>query len=172
MARPRMGRSTDTYTIFVSSSDEAKVLRQRAGTIVDLFNRQLAQARSPIRLETDLWEDTSAHKVPAGKVNDEFVRRALESDLTIVLLMKELRPGTKAELNAVMDDDSTELAVLWFKPKSGKTGKNLLAQIKRFKNDKRVFINEFGDWESDDAWLGLFRAILWFFLKILTERES
>src|SRR6266849_9769774 len=96
-----------TYRIFLSSGDDARALRDRVDRIVtDSINSQLLEAGEKVRLEVDRWERTAPQRAePDRQTNDRFVQRALDSNVTITLLLEQLGEGTRAELEAVLDTD-------------------------------------------------------------------
>jgi len=107
-----------TYRIFLSSGDDARALRDRVDRIVtDSINSQLLEAGEEVRLEVDRWERTAAQRIEPGRhTNDLFVQRALDSNVTITLLVEQLGKGTRTELEAVLDADK-QISALWFVPR-------------------------------------------------------
>src|SRR5256885_13369168 len=99
--------NVDQYTLFLSSSDQAatRKLRRRVKALVDdVVGPQLRRfPEAEVSLAVDMWEREAAQKAPkGGKVNDLFVELARASALTLVLILDELRPGTKEELEAAL----------------------------------------------------------------------
>ncbi|MFI2489940.1 hypothetical protein ACH47X_23710 [Promicromonospora kroppenstedtii] len=110
----RPGHLVFRFVFFVSSGND--VVRQR-----DLFEALVVEANHQFRLredverpfvlEVDRWEHDAPRRTT--EMNEEFVRRARESHLTVVLLATEVRPGTREEIEAVLGEKDTQLAVVW-----------------------------------------------------------
>jgi hypothetical protein len=166
------GLETRSYLIFLSSASELVQTRDLVGRwIEEVFNSQLIQSRSEVRLEVDRWEFTPAQLTTAATTNQQFVDRAVSSHLSLVLLRDYLGPGTREEFEALLDDDrfkSTppnvrpEVSSVWFKPTSGARE----GEIKEFLDDHKedILYNEAGAPRSGDAMIVLarilFRAVL------------
>jgi hypothetical protein len=110
-------RQTRTLRVFLSSGGDAIVERDFLDALIrDGLVPPLMHSGSPIRIEVDRWERTAPHKiVRGGSPNDEFVARAKVANLVVGILKEELRPGTKEELEAVLEDDEAEVevAIVW-----------------------------------------------------------
>src|SRR5262245_27776022 len=113
--------NTAEYTLFLSSSDqtETKALRRRIKSLIDdVYSPQLRDNDERARLAVRMWERAAAEQAPPGETtNERFVRMARESSLTLVLILDELRDGTREELEAAIDEPDTQLAVLSFRPR-------------------------------------------------------
>lgn len=107
------GSMITQYCVFVSSGDDAVELRNRVdGLIRNAVDPGLAAHQ--IRFDADLWEQKPPRRLSGREtVDDEFVRRALNSDLVMTLLLAKLGNGTKKEIEAVLNSP-TELKALWF----------------------------------------------------------
>jgi hypothetical protein len=69
----------------------------------------------PVRIFVDRWEREAASRPDEGEpVNAQFVRKALRSNITLCLLNDELRPGTREEIEAVLDTKQIDLGIVWF----------------------------------------------------------
>jgi len=110
---------THTATIFLSSGNDAARLRDRVDLLVRTISTQFKNASSPFRFEIDRWEDHAPQRAATENLNDEFVRCAKKSHLTLVLLLDEVRPGTREEIEGVLSETNTQLAVLRFKETDG-----------------------------------------------------
>jgi hypothetical protein len=158
---PRPPSDGFTYTVFLSSSSEVGVveLRDRVDALItQVITPQLQEAGTGLAILVDRWENTAAQKSATGHVNDEFIRRATESDLVIVILFHELRPGTHAEINAVIGLSEVDLALLQFGPLTGKGSRkvqHLLAD-----NRERIKYSPVPDPSSDLAWHEIMRVLL------------
>jgi hypothetical protein len=111
----RPPRTTHMTTIFLSSGSDAIHLRNRVDLLVRTISTQFQAARSPYRFEIDRWEDHAAQRAPTDNLNDIFVQCAKDSHLTLVLLLNEIRPGTREEIEGVLSEENAQLAVLRFK---------------------------------------------------------
>jgi hypothetical protein len=120
----RQPSATDEYTLFLSSSDQADVrmLRKRVKDLVeDVISPELRHSRASARLAVEMWERAAPERNRPGETtNQRFVRMAREASLTMVLILDELRDGTREELEAALDEPEAQLAVLSFSP-----GRNL-----------------------------------------------
>lgn len=106
---------TRTIQLFVSSGDDALEQRDfldalvRNGIVPVLIDRG-----HTVRFDVDRWERTAPHKIlPGGSPNDEFVARAKRATLVVCILIDELGPGTREELEAALAQEGVELAVVW-----------------------------------------------------------
>src|SRR5687767_69770 len=90
------------YCVFVSSGDDAVELRNRVdGLIRNAVNPELSSHE--IRFDADLWEQKAPRRLfGLETVDDEFVQRAVDSDLVMTLLLARLGRGTKKEVEAVL----------------------------------------------------------------------
>jgi hypothetical protein len=104
------------YTVFLSSGEDARELRELVHALVDnVVNQELKQAGSNVRLSVTAWDRVAAGRALEGEtVNDRFVRLARASSLALCLLIARLGQGTREEIAAVLDTADVELAVLWF----------------------------------------------------------
>lgn len=159
----RLGAPGHIYRVFISSSNDASDVRRRLrGLIDDVFNPALMQGGWPFVLHADMWERTAAKKVAGKNVNEQFVDRALESNLTIVALIDHLRGGTKQELEAVLAKGEVELSVLRLsaKPRE-KAAKDSVGKYLTSIQDK-IFYYSLTDQgpDSEDAWFEIVRQLL------------
>jgi hypothetical protein len=99
----------------VSSGDDALVERDFLDALIrDGVNAVLMNLDFSVRFEVDRWERSSPHKILTGaSPNDEFVARARRANLVVSVLIDDLGPGTKEELEAALDEDDLELSVVW-----------------------------------------------------------
>lgn len=107
-------------TVFISSSseDEAKVLRKHVKARAAAHTDALRQAGSMLTIEPTFWEQVPPQQVTDGTVNGKFVRMAQESHCTLAILVKELRKGTREEIEAILPLTSEEvfLSILLYPP--------------------------------------------------------
>lgn len=148
-----------TLRIFISSGDDAVDLRERvAGLIEKAVNSQLRQLDIDLQLQVDRWEDTAPDTNEAGeRTNERFVKRALDCDLTLALLLKNLGPGTREEIEATLNAGK-ELKVLWFVPKRSKPR----SQVAKFLEplSERIYYDKTGKPEDEESWHGIVRVLL------------
>ncbi len=117
-----LGSPTTLLTVFISSGDDALGQRDFIDALVrDGVNAALRQLNVPVRFEVDRWERTAPHKIlPGASSNDEFVARARAADLVVSVLIDRLGPGTREELEAALDEDDVEVAILWCEQREGR----------------------------------------------------
>lgn len=156
----RLGQAdfVQLYRIFLSSGDDALLLRDRVTRLVDeVLSPQLKDAGEQIRFEIDRWERTAAQRTDDTATNAQFVRRALNSQLTLTLLIDQLGAGTREELEAVLAADR-EVSALWFVPRTGAQQ----SPVAEFLNVRRANLTyeRTGEPASDEAWEGVFRVLI------------
>jgi hypothetical protein len=169
--------NVDQYTLFLSSSDqpETKKLRKRVKTLIDdVISPELRRfPEAEVALVVDMWEREAPQKAPTGgNPNDRFVSLARESALTLVLILDELRNGTKEELEAALDETEVELAVLAFAPPKATPAEKLKALDDYFDKIKsEVLYDRRLSPNSDDAWFGLVKILVAFAIGALRTSE-
>jgi hypothetical protein len=147
------------YRIFLSSGDDALELRDRVeGLIERALNPQLKDAGELIRFEVDRWERTAAHRTRDPETNAQFVRRALQSHLTLTLLLAHLGEGTRGELEAVLDETDNEISALWFVPRRGDQDSSVATWLNARR--ERVYYDRCGTSDSHESWEGIFRVLI------------
>lgn len=127
--------------------------------------------RSRVRIEVRRWEHYASRALHGARVNEVFVEEVLRSNLTLGLLIQDLRPGTLEELTAALTEVPERVAVLWFR----QPGEEASASLREFlKTWQEVLLyNEVGPADEDLAWLGLTRIVIDFLVRILhDETES
>jgi hypothetical protein len=96
--------TVQSYNLFLSSSDETDTrrLRDRVQRLVyEVINPRLSEyEQAGVRLDIQRWEQTAPQRVAEGGVNQLFVAKVRRSALTMVLLLDEIRPGTREEFEA------------------------------------------------------------------------
>jgi len=109
------GLPVSEYTVFLSSADDALELRQRVdGLFHNVVQPILRDRQVNVRFHLDMWEKTEPRRLEDEEtIDDEFVARAVASNLLLTLLVAKLGPGTEKEIRAVLDS-GTEIALLWF----------------------------------------------------------
>ena len=151
--------ATYSYRVFLSSGDDAIRLRDRAESLFAIASHSLVQNDAPFRVEVDRWEHTAAQRGESDHLNDLFVERAKRAHLTLVLLLRDIRPGTLEEVEAVLDETTDrDVAVVWFHD----PGVTPTAELDAFLAKRRdeILYAEVGPPDSEDAWYGLVRVVI------------
>lgn len=162
--------ASNTYTLFLSSADDewTEKLRVRVKRLIeDVINPRLGGYReSGVRLALDMWEREAAQRTaPGERVNDLFVERAKASQLTMVLLLDEIRPGTRQELDAALAQLGVQVALLIFDRPEGPLDAQRFQELKDYiealrARDDIFYDGRCGEPDSDDAWLSLTRTLI------------
>jgi hypothetical protein len=153
--------------VFLSSGNDARDLRDRVEKIFRAASEILGIRNSPIRIDINRWEHHASQRVPRGRVNDQFVAEAKKATMTVALLLQDLRPGTLAELQAVLTQTDRSVAVLWFRQPGEPASDALRRFLDRWQN--QLLYNEVGDPDDETAWLGLVRVLVDFLVKIVHD---
>ena len=148
---------TSSYRVFLSSGSDVVALRDRTDRLCMIATNVLSRNNQLVRLEVDRWENTPPHRAASDHLNDEFVERALQSNIVIALLQHELRPGTLEELEAVLGRGGIEVAVCCFASDQPRSPE-LLAFLATWK--ERMLYKEIDAPDSDEAWLELTRLVM------------
>ncbi len=148
-----------TYRIFLSSGDDAAGLRERVkGLVEEAVNSQLMQLGMDLRLELDIWERTAPEtNEPGESTNQRFVKRALDSNLTLALLLAKLGPGTREEIEATLEAGQ-ELKVLWFVPRRSRPQSEVASFLEPLSG--RLYYDQTGNPDDDESWHGIVRTLL------------
>jgi hypothetical protein len=162
--------ASNTYTLFLSSADDewTQKLRSRVKRLIDdVINPRLGGYREAgVRLALDMWEREAAQRAsPGRKVNDLFVEKAKDSQLTLVLLLDEIRPGTREELDAALAQLGVQVALLIFERPNGPLDAQKFQELNDYidalrARDDLFYDSRCGEPDSDDAWLSLIRTLL------------
>jgi hypothetical protein len=162
------------YPIFLSSGQDAEVLRDRVDRVIHkCLNAQLSARGWPVHFPVWRWEDVEARAADRGEtVNDTFVQMARESSVVIVLLHDELRPGTRDELLSVKDDPDVDLKVLWFH-KSRRLPFRRSSSVAEFLETHKdsVLHTRISEQDGEDAWIALVRNLVSTLLKALRSDQ-
>ena len=153
-------RPAFTFTFFISSSAQMLSQRDWFQEATRIANEQFRTRWRPplplINLDVDRWEQDAGHKSQTD-LNADFVRRAQESHLTVVLLGNQLRPGTQEEIEGVLAVDNVQLAVLWMRDIDRRTSGGL-RQFLRSNRDNFLW-NETGPPGSRQATLSMLKIL-------------
>lgn len=168
----------DRYTLFLSSSNEpdARRLRERVKTLVDdVIGPQLflEYPESGVSLYVDMWERTAAQKVAGANVNAQFVTRAQKANLTLVIILDELKNGTKEELEAAVAAPGVEVSLFSFAPSRNADPKQV-ERVKRTlrKYQDKVLYKRVGNPRSDDAWVQITRELVAFAFAAIRKSDG
>lgn len=164
--------ATRTVIIFLSSGSDAARLRDRVDLLVRTISAQFRNAGSPLRFEVDRWEDHAPQRATTSNLNDEFVRCAKGSHLTLVLLLNEVRQGTREEIEGVLSETTTQLAVLRFKQADGDELTD--EELRKFleANKGKFLYKEVLGPDSDAAWAAIMMVLAQAVADVTTERVS
>ena len=148
-----------TYRIFLSSGDDATALRQRIDDlIIEAVNSQLLQANVNLRLEVDRWERTAAAtNNPGESTNEQFVKRAVESQLTLALLRSRIGQGTREEIEAALEAEQP-VSVLWFVPRKSRPRSQVAAFLES--KQEHLYFDKTGRPDEEASWHGIVRVLL------------
>jgi hypothetical protein len=162
--------ASNTYRLFLSSADDewTQKLRDRVKRLVDdVINPRLGDYREAgVWLALETWERGAAQRVARGRrVNDLFVDKAKAAQLTLVLLIDEIRPGTREELDAALAQVGVQVALLIFERPGGPTNVEKFRELEDYITQLRLRDDLFydrrcGEPNSDEAWLALTKTLL------------
>ena len=141
-----------------SSGSDVVPQRDLFEGMVRATNDQFRIRRDPNRpftLEVDRWEQDAPRRTT--EMNEEFVRRACQSHATVVLLSTEVRPGTRAEIEGVLNESDVQLSVIWMEQPDSR--RRAAALKKFFRENQDIAYHRTGPPESADAVLAMVRVI-------------
>ncbi len=158
------------YRVFLSSGNDALQVRERLDRLItNVVVPQLSHADAPFRIEVVRWEAAAAQRVPSEHTNDLFVEQACRCHLVIVLLLQEIRPGTREEIQAVLDEKGIDVAVLQFGDSPSDT--QGWADLNDFleANRERLFYKRVESLASEDAEHELLRVLIRLVIRAFLE---
>lgn len=166
------GRSMTSYRVFLSSghTPELRMLRDRVEALCRVMSELLMHHRLPARLDIARWEHTPPQLVEGDRLNPQFVEQALASDLVVVLLGTELRPGTREELEAVLlEHGRIAVAVFCFGPRDCRS-----TELQEFLDAREniFFYKEVESVDGDDAWYELVRSVVSFMVSVVRRHDQ
>ena len=128
--------------VFISSGSDLASERQILRDLVDAFNKQAFDARVDYMFSIRAWEDAVSRRT-YGDGNREFRYDASIANVVIVLLSRELRRGTEEELDAALQTDNVQVAIILMDPPDESTEieseKYLLAKLAKIRENVRWF---------------------------------
>lgn len=149
--------SLPIYRVFLSSGDDARDLRDRVDRLVtEAVNSQLMHVGINLRLEVDRWERTAATNNPNESTNDQFVKRALNSNLTLALFRRKVGQGTREEIEATLAADKS-VSVLWFVPRKSKPKSEVATFLEPLAD--RLYYDKTGRPDEDESWHGIIKVL-------------
>lgn len=170
--------TVQSYNLFLSSSDEAATqrLRERVQRLVyEVINPRLSDyEQAGVRLDVQRWEQTAPQRVATGQVNELFVTKARRSALTMVLLLDEIRQGTREEFEAALAEPDSQVSVLIF-DRPGGSDQQKAAQLDAYLAPYRnqIFYNDrCGEPDGDDAWVALVNTLLEFTFSAMQQNDE
>lgn len=108
-----LGRSTETYTIFLSSDTTVVDIRDFVEDLVNkVMNPILVGPPFHIHLHVERWERTAAQRAPEDGVGALFVEKAVACDAILVLFQDTVGEGTRSELDAYLDRGKGRVCVV------------------------------------------------------------
>lgn len=161
MPKPPSLRQVSEIEIFVSSSSEpeALYLREEIDRLATRVNVNLRETSQPFSVGIYHWYQQPARKARPRKVNQVFVERALRSAAVFALLVRFLRPGTKAEVKAVYSSD-VPLSVFYCPPDGDRSTAHWRLRLFLRWLQKRVVYKSCGDPRGRIASENLYDAML------------
>ena len=156
----RAGPRPQELTIFLSSGDDALDARDCVEGLVErVFNPQLRRTNAPFRFAVERWEREAAQRNQPGEgTNDRFVRMAREADMTVALLLEHLGPGTREELEAVLDETNHQIKPLWFVTPHTHPESDVATFLDEHAD--RLLHEKLGEIGSTESWEGIVKVLL------------
>jgi hypothetical protein len=139
---PGPGVLVTRYVIFLSSESELMEQRDLFESMVKTVDAQFRLHEDPDRpfvLVVERWEDDAPLKTP-GDARERYAQRAREANLTFVLLWKKLLPGTLMEIEAALEEDEVQLAVVWMQEPGAARSRSKLAKFLRENGHKFQYV--------------------------------
>jgi hypothetical protein len=170
--------TVQSYNLFLSSSDEPETrrLRDRVQRLVyEVINPRLSEyEQARVRLDIQRWEQTAPQRVAEGGVNRLFVGKARRSALTMVLLLDEIRPGTREEFEAALAQPDSQVSVLIFVRPGGD---NEVSAGERDTylaphRNQILYSDRCGEPDGDDAWIALVNTLLTFTFSAMQQNDE
>lgn len=173
LGKPKPGTPVAEHTIFISSANDALDLRERVdGLIHNAINPILRSRKLRIRFEPDMWEKSAPRRLAENEtIDDEFVARAVASQLMVTLLYERLGPGTKKEIEAVLASE-TEISMLWFGELGNKPEGGLGEFLKELEDEEVLRYDTAGEPDSRASWEAIVRVLLAAILDRLSDQRE
>lgn len=156
------GNLISEYVVFLSSSNDAIEVRERIdGLIKNSVNPALKElGEDGARFYLEKWEHTEARRLqPGEKFDDEFVAKALSSDLMMTLVVDRVGPGTRLEMEEVAKSD-TEIAALWFVAFGDQPDTEAASFLNELQDDGILRYKQAGPVGSEESWQAIVRVLI------------
>ncbi len=126
--------------IFISSGSDLENERNLLRDLIETFNKQAIDARTDFQFNIRAWEDAVTRRTH-GDGNREFRFDASIANVVIVLLNRDLRKGTEEELDAALNAEYVQVAMILMDPPDKSTRfkdeKHLWAKLRQIQDDVR-----------------------------------
>ena len=157
------------YRVFFSSATECDWAREHCLRLVEVANGFLPDR---FQIKVVRWEDDPPQQVHGESLQERYVRAALSCHAAVVLLQHELRPGTRAEVDALLELPTTsrELLTVVFEPEAGGSRSADVDDLLGRLRDAEVRYDPTGNQATAEAYLSLTRVTLQ--LMELTQRPA
>jgi hypothetical protein len=167
------GSAVTEYTVFLSSANDVIALRERVdGLIHNAVQPVLKRVSVDARFLLDMWEKTEPRKLDDDEtIDDEFVKRAVDSDLVVTLVLDRLGSGTQKEIEAVLASD-TEIAMLWFVELDEHPDTPAGKFLTKLAEEGVLRYNKAGRPDSNGSWEAIVRVLLRAILTALKPKEE
>lgn len=167
--RPLFYELPKEYSVFLSSGHDAIDLRDRVSEIFKAADDILAYRNTGLRIKVRRWEDCPPHRSD-GRVNAEFVERAMKSPMIVALLIDDIHKGTHEELTTVLTETKNEVAVLVFT----EPGRVLTPELQKFKTDwgAKLVWKEAGPASEDKSWIEIVRLLVDLLIRISMSQPA
>jgi hypothetical protein len=143
--------------------------------VYEVINPRLTEyEQTGIRLEIQRWEQTAPQRVAEGSVNQLFVAKARRSALTMVLLLDEIRPGTREEFEAAFAHSDSQVSVLIFDRPGGDDAARAAERDTYLTpyRDQILYNDRCGNPDGDDAWIALVNTLLTFTFSAMQQNDE
>lgn len=135
-------RTVRLCEVFISSGNDLTNERELLRQLVEAFNKQAIDAQTDYLITVRAWEDAVTRRT-FGDGNREFRFDASRANLVIVLLHRDLRQGTEEELDAALNAENVQVAIIFMNPPDAtsqiESEKYLLAKLDQIRGDVRWF---------------------------------
>jgi hypothetical protein len=157
------------YSVFISSAAEMQPVRMRIEQLINESINPPLRDRARAQLLPQLWERAQAQaqaQAPDRDVNEIFVERALQSHAAMALFRRSLRPGTRAEVEALIDagqadpSSRTVISVLRFACEEGMSRETDLDSFFEYLANEGLLWEDTGTLGSDAGWRTLVKVLV------------
>lgn len=151
------------YVWFISSASDVAEQRNLLDAMIRSTDSQFRLRRNttrPFTFAVDRWELDAGRKT--HEMNDEFVRRAKNAQIVVVLLANQIRPGTQEEIEAVLKQPGVQVSVIWMDKPENSRRHTKLRKFLESKSNELAYVKtgEPGSHESICAMVDVITAAL------------